>query len=78
MPPNSARGGTGVTKSASTLMAAWFGRVHREFFLEHPEKFDLRDPGKIFMADYAKFIAANNDYLGSSGQLPAVREFLKA
>ena len=69
----------GVTKiNIDTDGRLVWTRVHREFFLEHPEKFDLRDPGKIFMAEYAKFIAAKNDYLGSSGQLPAVREFLKA
>ncbi|MEA4811204.1 MAG: ketose-bisphosphate aldolase [Anaerolineaceae bacterium] len=52
-------------------------RVHREFFLEHPEKFDLRDPGKIYMAEYAKFIAQKNVYLGSNGQLEDVRKFLE-
>ncbi len=30
------------------------------------------------MAEYAKFIATKNDYLGSAGQLQGVREFLKA
>jgi hypothetical protein len=30
------------------------------------------------MAEYAKFIATKNDYLGSTGQLQGVREFLKA
>ena len=53
-------------------------RVHREYFLEHPEKFDLRDPGKVFMAEYAKFIAAKTEYLNSAGQLQSVREFLGA
>ncbi len=52
-------------------------RVHRENFLEHPENFDLRGPGKIFMAEYAKYIAHKNDVLGSSGQLDKVREFIK-
>lgn len=53
-------------------------RVHREFFRDKPEKFDLRDPGKIFMAEYANFIAAKNELLGSAGQLEAVRKFLGA
>ncbi len=53
-------------------------RVHREFFRDHPEKFDLRDPGKVFMPEYAKFIAAKNVKLGSAGQLDAVRAFCKA
>jgi fructose-bisphosphate aldolase class II len=44
-------------------------RVHREHFLNKPEDFDLRPPGKIFMAEYAKFIASRNQYLGSTGQL---------
>jgi len=51
-------------------------RVHREFFRDHPEVFDLRDPGKIFMAEYAKYIAVKNQALGSAGQLAAVRKFL--
>ncbi len=49
--------------------------MHREYFLQHPEKFDLRDPGKVFMAEYAKFIAAKNEYLNSAGQLPAYANF---
>jgi len=48
-------------------------RVHREFFRDHPEKFDLRDAGKIFIPEYAKFIAAKNVKLGSAGQVDAVR-----
>ena len=52
-------------------------RVHREFFRDHPEQFDLRGPGKIFMPEYAKFIAAKNELLGSAGQLDSVREYLK-
>jgi len=52
-------------------------RVHREFFRDHPEKFDLRDPGKVFMPEYAKFIAAKNVLLGSAGQLDSAREFVK-
>ena len=52
-------------------------RVHREQFMQHPENFDLRPPGKIFMAEFAKYIAHKNDCLGSSGQLESVREFLK-
>jgi fructose-bisphosphate aldolase class II len=49
-------------------------RVHREYFRDKPSEFDLRPPGKIFMAEYAKFIASRNVYLGSAGQLDAVRE----
>src|SRR5580658_10510088 len=49
-------------------------RVHREFFRDNPSEFDLRPPGKIFMAEYAKFIASRNHYLGSAGQLNGSRE----
>ena len=48
-------------------------RVHREFFRDQPEKFDFRSPGKIFVGEYAKFIAHKNEKLGSAGQLAAVR-----
>ncbi|MCW3052300.1 MAG: fructose-bisphosphate aldolase [Chthonomonadales bacterium] len=44
-------------------------RVHREFFQNTPAEFDLRPPGKIFMAEYAKFIASRNELLGSAGNL---------
>jgi fructose-bisphosphate aldolase class II len=49
-------------------------RVHREFFRDNPKDFDLRGPGKIFIAEYAKFIAGRNELLGSAGQLAAARE----
>ncbi len=68
----------GVTKvNIDTDGRLVWTRVHREHFLEHPENFDLRPPGKVFMAEYAKFIAAKNDKLGSAGQLDAVRQMLK-
>jgi fructose-bisphosphate aldolase class II len=51
-------------------------RVHREFFRDNPEKFDLRDPGKVFIPEYAKFIAAKNILLGSAGQVDALRAAL--
>jgi len=64
----------GVTKiNIDTDGRLVWTRVHREFFRDFPEKFDLRDPGKLFMAEYAKFIAAKNVKLGSADQLPAVR-----
>ncbi|MGI5924179.1 MAG: class II fructose-bisphosphate aldolase [Lentisphaeria bacterium] len=51
-------------------------RVHREHFRDNPKNFDLRPPGKVFMTEYAKFIAAKNVKLGSAGQLPNVRKML--
>ena len=68
----------GVTKiNIDTDGRLVWTRVHREFFRDFPEKFDLRDPGKIFMAEYAKFIAQKNEKLGSAGQLEAVRKLVK-
>jgi len=67
----------GVTKiNIDTDGRLVWTRVHREFFRDKPEKFDLRDPGKIFMTEYAKFVAAKNVKFGSAGQLPAVRAAL--
>ncbi|MBC8135528.1 MAG: ketose-bisphosphate aldolase [Fibrella sp.] len=43
-------------------------RVHREFFQEKTSEFDLRPPGKIFMAEYAKIISSRNVLLCSAGQ----------
>lgn len=51
-------------------------RVHREYFRDHPEVFDLRPAGKVFMEEYAKYIAGKNEVLGSAGKLDAVREFI--
>jgi fructose-bisphosphate aldolase class II len=48
-------------------------RVHREFFRDKPEKFDLRDVGVPFMEEYAKMIAHKNQVLGSAGHLEEVR-----
>jgi len=68
----------GVTKvNIDTDGRLVWTRVHREFFRDTPEKFDLRDPGKIFMGEYAKFIAHKNEKLGSAGQLEAVRKLAK-
>ncbi len=67
----------GVTKiNIDTDGRLVWTRVHREYFKEHPENFDLRPPGKVFMAEYAKFIAGKNEKLGSAGQLPEVRKLL--
>jgi fructose-bisphosphate aldolase class II len=51
-------------------------RVHREAFRDDPKNFDLRPPGKVFMKEYAKFIAHKNEKLGSAGQLDAVRKLV--
>ena len=67
----------GVTKvNIDTDGRLVWTRVHREFFRDEPEKFDFRAPGKIFVAEYAKFIAHKNEKLGSAGQLEKVRAAL--
>ena len=48
-------------------------RVHREFFRDNPEVFDLRKPGEVFMKEYAKYIVHKNEMLGSSGMLEEIR-----
>ena len=53
-------------------------RVHREFFRDHPEKFDLRDPGKVFVEEYAKMLEHKNTILGSAGRLDEVRGRIQA
>jgi fructose-bisphosphate aldolase class II len=68
----------GVTKiNIDTDGRLVWTRVHREFFRDHPEGFDLRPVGKIFMAEYAKFIASKNEKLGSAGQVDALRAMLQ-
>ncbi|MBN1667364.1 MAG: ketose-bisphosphate aldolase, partial [Anaerolineales bacterium] len=67
----------GVTKiNIDTDGRLVWTRVHREHFMAHPENFDLRPPGKVFMAEYANFIAAKNEKLGSAGELENVRQML--
>lgn len=50
-------------------------RVHREFFRDKPEDFDLRSPGKVFIKEYAKFIASRSKALGSEGHLADARAY---
>ncbi|MFH1039109.1 MAG: ketose-bisphosphate aldolase [PVC group bacterium] len=52
-------------------------RVHREYFRDHPEVFDLRQPGEVFMDEYAQYIAHKNEVLGSAGQLEEVRKMIQ-
>ena len=67
----------GVTKvNIDTDGRLVWTRVHREFFRDHPEQFDFRPPGKIFVEEYANFIAHKNEKLGSANQLDTVRASL--
>ena len=68
----------GVTKiNIDTDGRLVWTRVHREYFRDHPQEFDLRPPGKIFVEEYSKFIAHKNKKLGSAGELPEVRQALQ-
>jgi fructose-bisphosphate aldolase class II len=70
-------GKMGVTKvNIDTDGRLVWCRVHREQFALYPENFDLRPPGKVFMAEYARYIAHKNKVLGSAGQLESVRKTL--
>ena len=67
----------GVTKiNIDTDGRLVWTRVHREFFRDKPAEFDLRPVGKIFMSEYAKFIADKNEKLGSAGHLEEVRKLI--
>lgn len=67
----------GVTKiNIDTDGRLVWTRVHREYFLAHPENFDLRPIGRVFMDEYARFIARKNEKLGSAGTLEEVRRAL--
>ncbi|MCC6355016.1 MAG: ketose-bisphosphate aldolase [Verrucomicrobiae bacterium] len=64
----------GVTKvNIDTDGRLVWTRVHREFFRDKPSEFDFRPPGKVFIEEYANFIAHKNGKLGSAGQLDDVR-----
>ena len=68
----------GVTKiNIDTDGRLVWTRVHREFFRDKPSEFDFRPPGKIFIVEYAKFIASRNVLLGSAGQIDSLRASLK-
>jgi fructose-bisphosphate aldolase class II len=67
----------GVTKvNIDTDGRLVWTRVHREYFRDKPGDFDFRPPGKIFIEEYAKFIASRNVLLGSAGQLDDLRKSL--
>ena len=70
-------GTMGVTKvNIDTDGRLVWCRVHREQFALYPENFDLRPPGKVFMVEYARYIAGKNKVLGSAGKLEDVRKVL--
>jgi fructose-bisphosphate aldolase class II len=65
----------GVTKvNIDTDGRLVWTRVHREYFRDHPDDFDFRKPGTLFVDEYAKFVVHKSEKLGSAGNLEAVRE----
>jgi fructose-bisphosphate aldolase, class II len=67
----------GVTKvNIDTDGRLVWTRVHREYFRDHPEEFDFRKPGAVFVEDFAQFVVHKAEKLGSAGQLAAVRSAL--
>src|SRR5512138_3919634 len=68
----------GVTKiNIDTDGRLVWTRVHREYLQSKPETIDFRPIGKVFMTEYAKFIASKNEKLGSAGKLEELRKLLK-
>lgn len=64
----------GVTKvNIDTDGRLVWTRVHREYFRDYPDQFDFRKPGKMFVSEYANFIAHKNEKLLSANKLDVVR-----
>ncbi len=60
---------TGVCKiNIATDMRLIWTRIHREFFRDTPEKFDLVVPGREYMNALETFVAAKCTFLGSNNQ----------
>ncbi len=58
----------GVCKiNIATDMRLMWARVHREFFLQYPDQFDLTAPGKEYIEALAAFVAEKCTMLGSAG-----------
>ena len=64
----------GVTKvNIDTDGRLVWTRVHREYLNAHPDEFDFRKPGAIYVQEYATFAARKSEKLGSAGRLAEVR-----
>jgi len=67
----------GVTKvNIDTDGRLVWTRVHREHFRDHPENFDFRTPGRVFVEEYARFIEHKAAKLQSKGMIDELREAL--
>jgi fructose-bisphosphate aldolase, class II len=49
-------------------------RVHREHFRDRPGEFDFMVPGRVYMEEFAKFVAAKCRLLGSAGHAADILE----
>lgn len=64
----------GVTKvNIGTDGRLIWTRVHREFFRDKAQEFDFMPPGKIYMEEYAAFVAAKCETLGAAGKAEQTR-----
>ena len=43
-------------------------RVHREFFRDHPTEFDFMTPDRIYMTEFAQYVASNCRILDAAGK----------
>jgi fructose-bisphosphate aldolase class II len=65
----------GITKvNIGTDGRLLWTRVHREFFRDKPKEFDFMGPGGIYMDEYAAFVAAKCEALGSTERMNAMKE----
>ena len=56
----------GITKvNLATDGRLIWTRVHREFFRDRPGEFDFMPPGRTYMKDFAEYVAAKCESLGS-------------
>ena len=52
---------------ATDIRLIWT-RVHREFFIDNPEKFDPIIPGKTYVEEQKKFLIEKFELLGATGK----------
>src|SRR4029079_19544661 len=62
----------GVTKvNVGTDGRLLWTRVHREHFQQLPKEFDFMPPGRLYMDEFAAFVASKCAKLGAAGKAPA-------
>jgi len=66
----------GVTKINIDTTAAWYGAACTARNSRPTRRTSTCGPGKVFMAEFAKYIAHKNTVLGSSGKIDEVRKTL--